>query len=277
MKFLFILVLSFVLISCNSSDNEIDNNSDKIVELISNNPISIISNDFTNFNTEFTYNNNNISFLKASGLGYFFNIQNDLISECVLNYNNTTYRFFYEFYSGTNSQKLNSIKVYHENQLEKEYSINFDGFREIIINGNNINEEYGIIFDEFNRIRAFSGLNSRKLLYTYENNNLVSIEIDYQYKIDIQFDNKKNPFNLERFKNLNDIINYINIINGDDLLLLNNYNIFSNSNNIISININDYPENDFQNFIYEYEYNYLNYPTKKKDSNFGLEVQYVYE
>jgi len=281
MKNLFFIIILLVLNSCEQKDIEDSNSSDKIVELISNNSISISPNDFTNFNTEILYNNDNISILKTSisDLEYNFIVQNDLISECslVINSQIITYKFSYEFYLGTNSQKLNNIKVFNTNQLEKEYSVNFDGFREIIENTNDSNEFYAVIFDEFNRIRSIDTRNSRAIKYTYVNNNLSSIDINYEYRIDFGYDIKKNPFNLERFKNLSDVLIYINMLKGDESLLKNNYNIFSNDNNITSININDYPHNDFQNIAYEFQYNELEYPVKKIDSKNALIVKYIYE
>ena len=286
MNYLHVLLLSILLISCSSQDDQIEINSDKIVEVISNTPNSITSNEFSNFNSNITYLNNDIRSIKTADLEYIFEIQNDLISECRLTSSNQTlnYKFSYGQSVGENSQTFSSIKVFNGDVLEQEYLIQNDGWREVISSAES-DVKYAIIFDENYQIGAINGpdLGSAKgeninvVRYIYENGNLATIDVQYKYKIDFEYDDKKNPFSSERFKNLNDVMNYINIIRGENLLMPNNYNIFSNANNITSININDYPGSDFQNFAYVYEYNDLDYPTKKTDSNLGLEVTYVYE
>lgn len=286
MNYLRTLLLSILLISCNSQDDQIETNSDKIFEVISNTPSSISSNEFSNFNSNFTYLNNEVKSIKTDDLEYIFEIQNELISECRLTSSNQTlnYKFSYGQSNGENSQTFSSIKVFNGDVLEQEYLIQNDGSREVISNTEGV-VQYAILFDENYKIEAINGpnLGSAKgediniIRYIYENGNLATIDAQYKYTIDFEYDDKKNPFGSERFKNLNDVINYMNIIRGENLLLPNNYNIFSNANNIVNININDYPGSDFQNFTYAYEYNDLDYPTKKTDSNLGLEVTYVYE
>lgn len=283
MKYNLIILVLFVLFSCTREENEIIS-SDKILKLISNNTLLDQSqlNDFTNFDTEIEYENDNINLLRTSrnNFEYTFYIANNLVSECIVTTNNNSsirYIFFYEFYNAINSHKINRIQVFEGETPYKSYTINFDGFREIITDDSDLSNEYAVIFDEFNRIKAFSGRNSTRVQFTYNQENLTSLKINNQYEINFEYDNKNNPFSLGRFKNLTDIFNYINIISENDAFFKEAYNTFSNKNNLTKIIINNYPDLEFKNYSFSYEYNNNNYPIKKVNNETGLTILYNYE